>query len=64
MGDICPVFSAVKLAVSNPSDPSADATWQVPCLKERCVFWIEVVTHLGERRYHGCGLVLKGDKKV
>jgi hypothetical protein len=52
------------LAVSNPSDPNADATWQVPCIKERCVFWVEVVVHLGERRQQGCGLVLKADKRA
>ncbi|HUS88682.1 MAG TPA: hypothetical protein VMW91_04790 [Desulfosporosinus sp.] len=63
MGDICPLLSAVKLAVSNPGDPH-DATWHVPCLKEKCVFWVEVVIHLGERRQQGCGLVLKTDKRV
>jgi hypothetical protein len=63
MGDICPVFSAVKLAVSNPGDPRDDA-WHVPCLKEDCAFWVEVVTHLGERRQQGCGLVLKTDKRM
>ena len=63
MGDICSVFSAVKLAVSNPDD-SRDTSWHVPCLKEDCAFWVEVVVHLGERRQHGCGLVLKAAKKV
>ena len=64
VGDICPVLSAVKLAVSNPGNPSDAPTWQVPCLKANCAFWVEVVIHLGERRQQGCGLMLKADKRV
>lgn len=62
MDVVCPVLSAVKLAVSNPGD-SSDMTWHVPCLGADCAFWMDIPVHFGDRRYQGCGLVLKMEKK-